>query len=176
MKKSISSTKWLVTYLIILLFLFAFDAAGVALIVYGALTNYREAWVIGIVTLVYMLPITGIILFYLNRRACLIWTEDECLKWRGLLFGFKNSAKRKEIADVGVGKNIYLFVNSAKCHTNDVNNVLVVSNNAPNREVLKEFLGTEIDLYLQEQWRKQMHPIDFMKRLDLKSLIKNVLK
>ena len=108
MKKLIASKKWLITYLVILLFLCCFNAIGIALIIYSVSSNRTDTLAIGIVTLVYMLPITGIILFYLNRRACWIWVEDGLFKWKGLFLGFSGEIRPEDVDDIGSGgKKIY---------------------------------------------------------------------
>ena len=96
MKKHIASQKWLITYFVVLLFLACFTAIGIALIMYSVSANSTETLAVGIVVLVYMLPITGIVLFYLNRRACRIWVEDGCFKWKGLFSGFSGSITPEE--------------------------------------------------------------------------------
>ena len=145
MKKLIASKKWLITYLVILLFLVCFNAIGIALIIYSVSANSTEALTIGIVTLVYMLPITGIILFYLNRRACWIWVEDGCFKWKGLFFGFSGSITPEEVDDVGSGnRKIYIFVRHSKGRMHYGKGIFELSNNPANRLLLKSFYSGEI--------------------------------
>ncbi|MBQ8848998.1 MAG: hypothetical protein IJ011_01540 [Clostridia bacterium] len=145
MKKIISSKKWLITYLIILLFLTCFNVGGIALIICSAVASNTQALVIGIVTLVYMLPITGIILFYLNRRACLIWAEDGCIQRKGLLFGFRDSIKPENIDSVGItrdNKKIYVILNQGDyIHANGY---LEISNNAHNMALVKSIWTGDI--------------------------------
>ena len=145
MKKLIASKKWLITYLIILAFLSCFIALGIALIIYSAVENSTEALAIGIVTLVYILPVAVIILFYLNRRACLIWVEDGLFKWKGLLFGFSGSIKPEEIADVFSGnKTIYIYLSHPKKHTHFKKGIFELSNTLENRTLLKSFYSGEV--------------------------------
>ncbi len=145
MKKLIASKKWLITYLVILLFLGCFNAIGIALIIYSVSLNRTDALAIGIMTLVYMLPITGIILFYLNRRACWIWVEDGCFKWKGLFLGFSGSITPEEIDDIGTGKRqIYIFVRCSKNRMHYGKGIFELSNNPANRTLLKSFYSGEI--------------------------------
>lgn len=145
MEKHIVSKKWLITYLIILLFLSFFNAIGIALIIYSSHANSSEALSIGIVTLVYMLPITGIILFWLNRRACWIWIEDGLLKWKGLFYGFSGEIRPVEVANIGSGgKNIYIFAKHPKNHMHYRKEIFELSNITANRLLLKSFCSCEI--------------------------------
>lgn len=104
MKKVIASKKWLITYLIILFVLFSIIIAGVVYMIYS-IKSHSSSWAYSILVFVYMLPVTGIILFFLNRRACLVWIEGDCIKRKGLFFGFKESIKTDEITDVCVTYN-----------------------------------------------------------------------
>ena len=145
MKKLIASKKWLITYLVILLFLCCFNAIGIALIIYSAGSNRTDTLAIGIATLVYMLPITGIILFYLNRRACWIWVEDGLFKWKGLFCGFSGSITPEEIDDIGSGKRqIYIFVRCPKNRMHYGKGIFEISNNPANLSLLKSFYSGEI--------------------------------
>lgn len=145
MKKLIASKKWLITYLVILLFLCCFNAIGIALIIYSVSSNRTDVLAIGIVTLVYMLPITGIILFYLNRRACWIWVEGGLFKWKGLFLGFSGEIKTEDVDDIGSGgKKIYIFVRHPKNRMHYGKGIFELSNNSANRTLLKSFYSGEI--------------------------------
>lgn len=145
MKKLIASKKWLITYLIILLFLCCFNVIGIALIIYSVDSNSTDALAMGIVTLVYMLPITGIILFYLNRRACWIWVEDGLFKWKGLFLGFSGEITSEDIDSIeSGGKNISIFVRQPKKAMHYGKKVFELSNNSVNRTLLKSFSSCEI--------------------------------
>ena len=145
MKKHIASPKWLITYFVVLLFLACFTAIGIALIMYSVSTNSTEALAVGIVVLVYMLPITGIVLFYLNRRACRIWVADGCFKWKGLLFGFSGSITPEEIDSVGSGtRTIYISAMHSKSRMHCRKGIFELSNNPANRTLLKTFYSGEI--------------------------------
>lgn len=136
MKKLIASKKWLITYSIILAFLFCLISVGIALIIGGE-------WVaIGVVILAYMLPVAGVLLFWLNRRACLIWTEDGCLRWKGLLFGFKSGVKGEEIPMlISGGKVIYVCLEEV---THRKRRILEMENTKQCRELLKTVCQQEI--------------------------------
>ena len=145
MKKLIASKKWLITYLIILLFLCCFNVIGLALIIYSVDSNSTDALAMGIVTLVYMLPITGIILFYLNRRACWIWVEDGLFKWKGLFLGFSGEITPEDIDSIeSGGKKIYIFVRHPKNRMHYRKGIFELSNNPANRTLLKSFYSGEI--------------------------------
>lgn len=145
MKKMIASKKWLTTYLIILIFLSGLSAIGIALIIYSVCSNNTEALAIGIVTLVYMLPTMGIILFYFNRRACWIWVENGCFKWKGLFFGFRGSITPEEIDDIGCAKKqLYISVRCPKNRMHYREGIFELSNTSANRKLLKSFCSAEI--------------------------------
>ena len=145
MKKLIASKKWLITYLIILLFLCCFNVIGIALIIYSVDSNSTDALAMGIVTLVYMLPITGIILFYLNRRACWIWVYGGLFKWKGLFLGFSGEIRPEDVDDIGSGgKKIYIFVRQPKNRMHYRKGIFELSNNPANRTLLKSFYSGEI--------------------------------
>ena len=136
MKKLIASKKWLITYSIILIFLLCLIFVGIALIIGG------EWAAIGIVILAYMLPVAGVVLFWLNRRACLIWAKDGCLRWQGLLFGFKGGVKGEEICDVvSGGKAIYICLEAA---THRKRRILELTNTPQSRELLKTVYPQEV--------------------------------
>ena len=147
MKKIIASKKWLVTYLVILLFLCCFSVTGIALILYAVGSNRTDILAIGIVTLGYMLPVTGIILFYLNRRACLIWIEDGCLKRKGLFFGFHASITPEEVFSVDVTyDDKYILVIAGRViasHCFDDKSVKL-DNNDRNMDLVRSFWKGEI--------------------------------
>ena len=136
MKKFIASKKWLITYSIILVFLLCLIFVGIALIIGGKLVA------IGIVILAYMLPIMGAVLFWLNRRACLIWAEDGCLKWKGLLLGFNGGVKGEEICNVvSGGKTIYICL-EAVVHRK--RRILEMENTEQCRKLLKTVYSGEV--------------------------------
>ena len=145
MKKLIASKKWLITYLGILLFLCCFNAIGIALIIYSVSSNRTDTLAIGIVTLVYMLPITGIILFYLNRRACLVWVEDGVLKHKGLLFGYRGNITAEKVYGVSISygnKKIYINIDGE--NENHRKRVIELKNNDSNMLMVKSFWKGEI--------------------------------
>ena len=147
MKKLIASPKWFITYLILVLCLFGFLSMGIVLLVYSVKANSIDALACGILTLVYMLPITGIIIFYLNRRACWIWVEDGCFQWKGLLWGFKGSIAPEEVADIAsLKKRIYIFVKSSNRRMHCGKGIFELSNNCANRALLESFLNCKIYL------------------------------
>ena len=146
MKKIVASKKWLITYLIILFILFCIDAAGIALVIYSASQWNTGLLSIGIVVLAYMLPCTGIILFYLNRRACLVWTEGDSIRRKGLLFGYKETIKASEVSGVGITydhKKIYVIAeNGSDSHYHAKS--IELENSTANMELLKSFWKGEI--------------------------------
>ena len=108
-------------------------------------SNGTDALAVGIVTLVYMLPITGIILFYLNRRACWVWVEDGLFKWKGLFWGFNGEISSEDVDNIGSGrKKIYIFVRHPKNRMHYGKGIFELSNNPANRTLLKSFYSVEI--------------------------------
>lgn len=149
MKKQIASKRWLITYLIILVVLIAGAISGVGTVVYGINLKNGEALTAGIVILLMMLPTMGLILFWLNRRACFIWIEDGYLKSRGLLFGFKRSIHRKDVEAIGItpnGKKIYVISPTMQQY---MQGDILFSNNEENAEALKSFW--KADIYPQNE-------------------------
>ncbi len=148
MKKIIFSTKWLVTYSIILAILICFDIAGITMIVRAINESNTTLLSVGILSLVCMLLATGIILFYLNQRACLIWVEDGCLKRKGLLCGFKAIIKPEEVCGVGIthdNKEIYVIFHSDRNNRHGAT-IIKFKNNDANMEILKSFCKIEDDV------------------------------
>ena len=146
MKEIIASKKWLVTYLVILLFLCCFSVTGVALILYAVGSNRTDILAIGIVTLGYMLPVTGIILFYLNRRACLVWVEGGCLKRKGLFFGYKCTVRQEDIYGVGVtydGKTIRIVATPVPRRSHGAE-IIEFKNTADNMATVRSFWKGDI--------------------------------
>ena len=92
-EKIATSTKWPVTYLIILALLLAVIAAAIWEIVFYAQKNEGSMMLMGVIALVYMLPTEAVVLCSLNRRACWVWAENGCIKRKGLLFGFVGEDK-----------------------------------------------------------------------------------
>lgn len=149
MKKQIASKRWLITYLIILVVLIAGAISGVGTVVYGINLKNGEALTAGIVILLMMLPTMGLILFWLNRRACFIWIEDGYLKSRGWLFGFKKNLRRNDVVAIGItpnGKKIYVISPTMQQY---MQGDILVSNNKSNAEKLKSFWKS--DIYLQNE-------------------------
>ena len=149
MKRIIASKKWLITYLMILSILVCLDIAGIVICIWVGVESNTAFLSIGAVSLVYLLPVTGIILVCLNRRACLYWVEDGCLKRRGLLCGYADCIRREEVLSVGVtydGKRVYILTNrpSKRSHSAPT---IEFDNSEEGREVLKSFWnGTINDL------------------------------
>ncbi len=149
MKKQIASKRWLITYLIILVVLIAGAISGVGTVVYGINLKNGEALTAGIVILLMMLPAMGLILFWLNRRACFIWIEDGYLKSKGLLFGFKKNLRRNDVVAIGItpnGKKIYVISPTMQQY---MQGDILFPNNEENAEALKSFW--KADIYSQNE-------------------------
>lgn len=87
----------------------------------------------------------GIILFYFNRRACWIWVENGCFKWKGLFFGFRGSITPEEIDDIGCAKKqLYISVRCPKNRMHYREGIFELSNTSANRKLLKSFCSAEI--------------------------------
>ncbi len=145
MKKIISSTKWLITYLIILFVLISLDISGIVLTVCSIINSDSSLLAIGLVVLVYMLPVTGIILFYLNRRACLVWVEDGVLKHKGLLFGYRGNITAEKVYFVSISygnKKIRIIIDGDNEHHRK--RVIELKNNDSNMLLVKSFWKGEI--------------------------------
>lgn len=145
MKKVISSTKWLITYLIILSVLISLDILGIVLTIYSIFNSEISLLAIGLVDLIYMLPVTGIILFYLNRRACLVWVEDGVLKHKGLLFGYRGNITAEKVYGVSISygnKKIYIIIDGE--NENHRKRVIELKNNDSNMLMVKSFWKGEI--------------------------------
>ena len=147
MKKIICSKKWLVIYLIISLVLLGLIGAGIALLVCGMNANSTALASVGCAIAGCMLPVLGIILFYLNRRACLVWVEDGCLKRKGLFFGFHARITPEEVFSVDVtydGKYIHVFAGRViASHCFDDKSVKL-DNNDRNMDLVRSFWKGEI--------------------------------
>lgn len=100
MKRIVASTKWLITYLVILAIVLAVMIAAICIIVYYAQKNEGSMALIGGIVLAYMLPIEAIVLCCLNRKACWVWAEEGYIKRKGLLFGFEEKIKFEAIHSI----------------------------------------------------------------------------
>lgn len=152
MKKTIASIRWLVTYLIILVVLTVSLSLSVFTLIYGINMKSLEPLITGIVMLVMEIPISALILFWLNRRACLVWIDGNCLKSRGLLFGFQRSIYRRDVEAIGItpnGKKIYVI---SPAMQRDMHGDIFLPNTDDNIVTLKNFW--KADIYSQCECEK----------------------
>ena len=149
MKRIIASKKWLITYLILSSILVCLDIAGMVICIWAGVESNTALLSIGAVSLVYLLPVAGIILVCLNRRACLYWVEDGCLKRRGLLCGYADCIQCEEVLSVGVtydGKRVYILTNRPLKQSHSAP-MIEFDKSEESREILKSFWnGTINDL------------------------------
>ena len=88
-----------------------------------ALAAQGEEKVIGIMMFLFCLSVLCLLLWCINRAACVVWIEDSVVKRKGLMFGFYKecpvrSIRRVKIQynthEVGFGTFIYLIDDDAQ--------------------------------------------------------------
>ena len=149
MKRIIASKKWLITYLVLSSILVCLDIAGIVICIWAGVESNTALLSVGAVLLVYLLPATGIVLVCLNRRACLYWVEDGCLKRRGLLCGYTDCIQCEEVHSVWVtydGKRVFILIYRPSKRSHSASTI-EFDNSEESREILKSFWnGTVNDL------------------------------